>query len=129
MNPILQSAIGSILRYLLMILATYLVKHGIWTASAAEGYVEAAVVALLALGWSWWKIHDNRVKLLTALSLPVGATENELKAHIASGAPVPSVLTPPNSVPILNTPLTPASLPSTPKTNDIPAAQEHPGQN
>ena len=100
MNPMLQAALGSILRYLLMIAATYLVKHGIWTASAAEGYVEAAVVALLALGWSWWKIHGNRIKLLTALALPPGATENDLNTHIAGGGAVPSILTPPDTVPV-----------------------------
>ena len=94
----LQSAIGSILRYGLMILATYLVKHGIWSQSAAEGYVEAAVTALLACGWSWWKIHSNRIKLLVAL-MPGPKTEDEVNAHISSGLPVPSVLTPSNTVP------------------------------
>jgi hypothetical protein len=94
----IQSAIGSLLRYGLMILATYLVKHGVWTQSAAEGYVEAAVTALLALGWSWWKIHANRIKLLVAL-MPGAKTEDEVIAHIAAGLPVPSVLTPSNTVP------------------------------
>jgi hypothetical protein len=94
----LSSAIGSLLRYGLMILATYLVKHGVWTQSAAEGYVEAAVTALLALGWSWWKIHGNRVKFLVAL-MPGPHTEDEVNAHIAAGLPVPSVLTPSNTVP------------------------------
>lgn len=106
MNPLIQSALGSILRYLLMIAATYLVKHGIWTASAAEGYVEAAAVALLALGWSWWKIHRNQIKLLTALSLPQGSTENDVKAAVASGA-APSVLTPTNVAPVANPPTIP----------------------
>ena len=108
MNPLIQSALGSILRYLLMIAATYLVKHGIWTASAAEGYVEAAVLALLALGWSWWKIHRNQIKLLTALSMPQGSTENDVKAAVASGA-APSVLTPADVVPV-------ATLPTFPPT-------------
>jgi hypothetical protein len=99
MNPILQEAVGSILRYGLMILATVLVKHGIWTASAAEGYVEAAVSALLALAWSYRKIISARVKLLTALMMPVGATENDVNAKIKSGAATPTVLTPANTVP------------------------------
>jgi hypothetical protein len=98
MNPILASFIGSLLRYALMLLVPYFVKHGIFTESVAEGYVEAAVAGLLALGWSWWKIHGNRVKLLTALSLPQGSTENDVKAAVASGA-APSVLTPPDTAP------------------------------
>jgi len=101
MNPILTSALGSILRYCLMLLVPYFVKHGIWTESAAEGYVEAAVAGLLALGWSWWKIHGNRVKLLTALALPPGVTENDLNRHIAGGGAVPSISTPPDTVPVL----------------------------
>ena len=100
MNPMLQSFLASLLRYALMLLVPYFVKHGIFTESVAEKYVEAAVAGLLALGWSWWKIHGNRVKLLTALALPDGATENDLNAHMASGATAPSVLTPPNVVPV-----------------------------
>ena len=112
MNPIAQSAIGSILRYGLMILATYLVKHGIWSESAAEGYVEAAVVALLALAWSWWKIHGNRIKILTALTMPQGSTEDDLKVQVATGS-VPSVMTPTNQVPLSGA----SSVGQTNKTN------------
>lgn len=98
MNPILQSAIGSILRWALMIGAAFLVRHGIWTTSESGGYVEAGVAALLALGWSLWQQYKSRVKFLTAL-MPGPRTEAEVIAHIASGATTPSILTPTNTVP------------------------------
>jgi hypothetical protein len=99
MNPILQAAVGSILRYALMVLAAFLVKKGIWSDSAAEGYVEAGVIALLALGWSLWKNYQSRSHLMVALTLPVGSTENDVKAKIASGDAIPTVNTPPNTPP------------------------------
>ena len=99
MNPILQSAIGSILRWALALLAGYIVKKGIWTEGDATTYVSAGTLALLALGWSLWQKYTARSKTLTALMMPAGSTEDELKAHIASGAPTPSVLTPSNTAP------------------------------
>lgn len=99
MNPILQSALGSILRWALAIAAGYLVKAGIWDANDAETYVATAALALLALGWSWWQKYHDRIKLLTALTMKPGATENDVIAHIASGAPTPTVSTPPNTIP------------------------------
>jgi len=99
MNPILQSAIGSILRWALAIIAGYIVKKGIWTATDATTYIEAGTMALLALGWSLWEKYSKRSKLLTALMLPAGSTENDVNAHLASGAGTPSVLTPPDTAP------------------------------
>lgn len=98
MNPILQSALGSVLRWALMIGAAFLVKKGIWTDSEAGRYVEAAIVAALSLGWSLWEKYKSRIKFLTAL-MPGPKTEDEVKEHIASGAATPAVLTPSNTVP------------------------------
>ncbi len=99
MNPILQSALLSLVRWALAIAAGFLVKAGIWDASDAETYVAAGALALLALGWSLWLKYRDRVKLLTALTMTPGATENDVIAHIASGAPTPTVSTPPNTIP------------------------------
>lgn len=98
MNPIVQAALGSILRWVLAIWAGYLVKAGIWTGSEADTYIATAVLALLALGWSVWNKYKSRVTLLTALMLPQGSTENDAKARVALGA-TPSILTPPNTAP------------------------------
>jgi len=99
MNPILSSAIGSLLRYALIYLAAFLVKHGIWTDSEAGRYIEGAVVALLTLGWSLWTHYRTRIKFLTAL-MPSNQTEQDVKDHLASGWPTPKVTTPAYAVPV-----------------------------
>ena len=98
MNPILQAALGSILRWALALLAGYLVKAGIWTGSAAETYVAAATLALLALGWSLWQKYHSRIRFLTALAMPLGATENDVKYQVATGA-TPALNTGADAVP------------------------------
>lgn len=98
MNPIVSAALGSILRWALAIGAGYLVKAGIWTGSDAETYVTAATLGALGLGWSLWQNNRGRVKLLTTLHW-AGVTEQDVTAHIASGAPTPPVSTPIDKVP------------------------------
>lgn len=97
MNPILSSALGSILRWLLMLVVPVLVKYGIWTQDDSTKYVEAAVVALLALGWSLWAKYKDRIKFLTAL-MPGPQTENQVDAHIAAGQ-TPALNTPTDTIP------------------------------
>ena len=100
MNPLLQEALGSVIRWLLMILAGYIVHAGIWTANAAEVYVAAATVAVLALLWSLWQKYRSRLKLVVALSSSVPQTENAVKLTIAN-TPSPSVTTASNIVPVV----------------------------
>jgi len=117
MPIILQSAIGSILRWALLYGGVpFLVKHGIWTESDADKYVEGTVVALLTLGWSLWNQYKGRVKFLTAL-MPGPRTEDDVLQHIASGATTPSILTPTNTVP--GVPITAADM-ATPPTDNKP---------
>jgi hypothetical protein len=102
MNPILQSALGSLIRWALMLLVPVLIKYGIWSDSDASKYVDAAVIAVLTLLWSFYQKYKSRVKFLTAL-MPVAVggpqTEAEVDSHIARGAPTPSLTTPVNTVP------------------------------
>jgi hypothetical protein len=99
MNPLWQSAILSILRWGLTLLAGGLVHKGVWTAPEASTYVEAAALGLLTLAWSQRNVWMTRVRFLVALMLPHGSTESEVVATIKSGAVTPSVLTPPDTVP------------------------------
>ena len=100
MNPMLQEALASILRWALAIGAGYLVQHGIWTQGDASSYVTAATMGLLALGWSLWQKYASRLKLLTALTMPAGTTEHAVEAKIATGVGVPSISTPAAAVPL-----------------------------
>ena len=77
MNPLLVEALGSIVRAGLNIVAGYLVTAGIWTSGDAEKYVAAAALAVISIGWSVWQKYGMRGKLVTALALPSGVTENE----------------------------------------------------
>lgn len=86
MNPLLQQALGAFIRTGLAFLAGYVVKAGIWTQSDAETYIAAATLALLALGWSLWQKYHARIKFLTALDAPTGASEAMVDDKIKRGA-------------------------------------------
>lgn len=101
MNPILSAALGSILRWALAIVAGYLVKHGVWDSAEAASYVAAASLGILSLGLSIWNKYRGRIKLLTALAMTPGTTEDEVKSHIAAGGPTPSVTTRTDAVPMM----------------------------
>ena len=95
MNPLLREALESAARSLLKIIAGYLVARGLWSNEQAASYIAPAAVALVGLGWSLWKTYTSRRKLVTALAMPSGATEVDVKAAIDD----PLVVTPPVSLP------------------------------
>lgn len=74
MNPLVQRALGSILRAILLGWAGHLVKPGIWTAADAETYAEAGALAILALGWSLWQKYQQHLTVLAALDAPAGTS-------------------------------------------------------
>lgn len=82
MNPLLVEAIGSILRAILNVGAGWLVAHGIWASSDAEKYVGAAALMLVSLGWSLWQHSGMRKKLVTAMAMPAGITEQQVQAVV-----------------------------------------------
>jgi hypothetical protein len=92
MNPLLQEALGSILRKLLTVAATWLVAQGYWTDTAAQQYVAAATLALLSVGWSLWTNYRKRLKIVTALAMPAETSERELIAQIKTGDVPPATV-------------------------------------
>lgn len=82
MNPILQAALASVVRWLLAIGAGWLVKAGIWTENDAANYVAAGALAVIALGWSLWHKSAVKKKIETALQMPAGSTVDDLKTKI-----------------------------------------------
>lgn len=104
MNPLLVEALGSIVRAALQVGAGWLVGHGIWSQSDAEKYVGALALALITLGWSIWQKHGMRSKLVTALALPAGASEQQVQAMVKN----PDVNTPPVTLPKDTIPRMPA---------------------
>ena len=85
MNPLLQSALASIARAILIGSSGFLVQRGIWSQSAAETYMTALSLFVVGLGWSLWEKYKSRIKFLTALESPVGTTEAKVNSVIALG--------------------------------------------
>lgn len=100
MNPMLQEALLSILRWTLNLVAGILVEHGIWTDGDAHLYVVAASMAVLSLGWSLWTRYHGRIKMLTAAAWPWPMTEHELDAEIKAGNTAPAS-TPKDTIPAI----------------------------
>jgi hypothetical protein len=98
MPPILQEALGSIVRTGLVFLAAYLIKAGIWTEEEAGRYITAGVVLILTVGWSLWQKYRSRQKLNVALATPHTMTEKAAEAAVARGE-APSVTTPKAEIP------------------------------
>lgn len=94
-NPLIDKAVGSIIRAGLAVLAGYVVQHGLWTSSDAETYVAAATLAIISLGWSLWEKYGSQLKLVTALSMPPGSSEKQLEAVIKN----PGIEKPPAALP------------------------------
>lgn len=94
MNPMLVAALTAIVRWAFTFLAGFLVNHAIWSQSDAERYVTAAAIATVTLGFTLWSKYRSRIKLLTALTMPSGSTEQEVEQRLADPlVPNPSVTT------------------------------------
>lgn len=92
MNPLLQSALGAIIRWGLTFLSGYLVSKGVWTQEESAVYVTAAVTGLLTLLWALWKRYVDERLVNTALAMPGGATRNEAKQVVAEGSAPPATV-------------------------------------
>lgn len=83
MDPIAAAAIGSIIRWLLAILAGYAVSAGIWTDAEAANYVVAATSGIIALLWSLWQKRKFNLLYWTALE---SETDREVKYKMRTGS-------------------------------------------
>lgn len=106
MAPYTTKVIGAILRVLLGGLFAILSQHGLVNADDWTGFISELVGYLglaATLGWAWFKNHRDIQQALTAQSLGVPVTANEVKQIVARGQ-APSVLTPADTVPTLTAP-------------------------
>ncbi len=101
MLPLYRDQILGVLRHFLTIGAGMLITHGmLTTALVSPELIAGAAVALLTIGMSMYQKFTARRVLVTALAYPVPATEALVQSKIDLGMPVPSVLTPPDVVPV-----------------------------
>jgi len=98
MNPLVVSAISSILIFILTWASGFLVSHGVWTNGDATSYVSAAALGIISLVWAQRNVILARVKMLVAL-MPGVHTEQAVIDHIANKLPTPALLTPPMTSP------------------------------
>lgn len=79
MNPIFAAAVGSILRHVLTMWATYLVSRGVWSETDASVYVTAAAMGLVGVIWAVWQKYKTHLTILKALDLPAGSDPERLQ--------------------------------------------------
>jgi len=79
MSPLVQQAIGSILRHFLTMAASILVTRGIWTEQDALSYVGAAAMALIGMGWSFWQKYTAEGKIDEALAMPEFSSRKDME--------------------------------------------------
>jgi hypothetical protein len=85
MNPLLAQFLGAIIRWALTFAGAWFVSKGIITPEQSNEMIGGAIVALLSLAWVLWLKYADRLKLVTALSAPAGATEREIEKRVAAG--------------------------------------------
>jgi hypothetical protein len=98
LTPMQQAAIGSFLRWALMFVAAWFVKHGIWSPGDASSYVAAGAISLTSLGWSQWQKYQAQIRQVVTQRM-AQVTLNQVNAQMATGV-VPSVTTLAHVVPV-----------------------------
>jgi len=106
MNKLTQELLASLARKALVLLSGWLIARGVFTSEQGDSFIKIGLEyaaewlpLILASVWAYISVKAKRSKLVTALTMPVGATENDVIAKIKSGEPTPTVMTPPNTIP------------------------------
>jgi len=109
MNPLFVQFLGSLVRWAMTILFSWLVYHGVIEKTDADVYLKELasastvlwLVGLLApLAWGLWAKYASQLKFLTGLTMHPGTTEQEVKDKISAGGGVQSTMIPPTEPPI-----------------------------
>lgn len=92
MNPMVKEIAGAIIRWALTAAFAVLVTKGVLTQEQATYAIGGLVGLLLTLIWVVWVKWGQRLKIVTALALDSGTTEQQLEAMIKRGAAPPASL-------------------------------------
>jgi membrane protein DedA with SNARE-associated domain len=82
MNPLLQSFLASILRWLLTAVGTWFVAKGIVRSDEIETYIAGAIAAILALVWGLYQKYRSKLFADKAREMSAGVSETAVKAAI-----------------------------------------------
>lgn len=85
MNPLLQSFLSSLFRWVLTGAGAWFVQKGILDETQVTEMIAGAVLALVALAWSLWQKYRSKLELFTVAAMPKGTTLAEAKDSIAAG--------------------------------------------
>lgn len=91
MNPLLREGLASVVRAGLQMLAGWLIANGLWSSAEAEKVLPGLALGLVAISWSIYQKVRMRNKLVTAMAMPSGVSENQVQAAIKN----PFIATPP----------------------------------
>lgn len=88
-TELIKNTVGSIVRWVLVLLAGILVKKGIISTEQTEVYVQqltpvliGAAMAGIALVWSIWQKRHAAKKVDVALTLPAGTSRETLEKKV-----------------------------------------------
>lgn len=85
MDVIVQNLIGTVIRWLLTLVGTWLVSSGVLASGSQTEWVAGATAIVVALIWGIYQKFVASKLLKTAMALPAGATLVEVKAQAARG--------------------------------------------
>jgi len=84
MDQLVLTLIGTAVRWLLTIVATWLVSAGILQAGTQAEWMAGVAVGLVALIWGLYQKYISNRLLKAALNLPAGATVAEAQAVVST---------------------------------------------
>jgi hypothetical protein len=97
-NPLVRQILATLIRYVLLFGAGYLVKEGIWTQEEADTAIAKLVdavpiiLAVAVAGFGVYKTYLKQKAQVTAQALPAGATTEDVKAAMNSPNAPPASL-------------------------------------
>jgi hypothetical protein len=85
MAQLLTIMLGALLRMLLLAAFGALIQRGVWTTGQVDQLALGLAGFISVACWALWNHYKNRLKFLTALETPAGATECEVVAKVNAG--------------------------------------------
>jgi hypothetical protein len=93
MDPFYRALIGSVVRWLMTSIGSYLVAQHVLAADQTDrlttdvvNHAMMAAPIVVAIAWSVWQKYRSRIKFLTALEVPAGTSERKVDALVKNGA-------------------------------------------
>jgi hypothetical protein len=85
MSQLIVTLLSSLLRMVLLGWFATLIERGVWTEGQLTSLATGLAGFIVVAGYALWNHYRNRLKLLTALETPAGATEAEILEKIKKG--------------------------------------------